>query len=527
MTTQLSPDEELQDAMSEFYGDPLGHVMFSYPWDSDPSIQMIRLAPKYRERFNCAFGPDVWQCEFLDQLGEEIRKRKFDGRTPVDPIKFATVTGHETGKTTLTAWLIKFILDTRPNSKGSVTATTDEQLRTKTWAELGKWHHMSLTKHWFKYTTGRGAMTLSHVNEMYAGNWRVDAKTAREEKSESFAGQHAPSGTSFYIFDEASGVSNKPFEVREGGLTSGEPMVFDFGNGTRNSGRFFENCMGRFKSGYIVRSIDSRTAALTNKAKIAQDAVDYGEDSDFFRSRWRGLFPALGSTQFMSSEDVGESMKREVAADHAAALVIGVDVARFGDDESVIWPRIGNDARSFPPERYRGLDTVQTAARVIAMIQRFQALGYREATVFVDGTGVGGGVVDQLKAQGYHVIEVGFGNRPIDANMYRFKSDEMWGRLRDAIRMGLCLPSRDGQLGNDLFEQLTQREYGLTLKGQIHLETKADMKARGVPSPDLGDAVALTYARDVAPRMLGGQPNAAAQTTIFEYDPYALERFAA
>lgn len=523
---ELSPDEQLADLLASCYADPLKYVMLIFPWDSNPDIQVVKLAEKYRDRFpNCEYGPDEWACEFLDQLGDEIRKRNFDGRTPVDAIRFATVSGHEIGKSCIVAWLIKFILDTRPFSKGSVTATTDEQLRTKTWAELGKWHAISLTKHWFDFNSGRGNMSMAHSNPDYAGTWRCDAKTCRAEKSEAFAGQHAPTATSFYIFDEASGVPNEPFEVREGGLSSGEPMVFDFGNGTRNSGMFFENCMGRFKHRYIVRSIDSRTVAITNKAKIAQDAADYGEDSDFFRSRWRGLFPAQGNTQFINSEDVNVAMLRPAMYDATANCAIGVDVARFGDDSSVLYPRIGRDAKTHAPERYKGISTVDLVSRVISMVQRFRMLGYENPYIFVDGTGVGGGVVDQLRALGYNVIEVQFAAKPLDAQMYRFKSDELWGKLRDALKAGLALPSCDSPDGSILFEQMTQREYGHTLKGQIHLETKADMKARGVPSPDDTDALALTFAQDIAPRQLAGPSNAQNQSANSDYDPIGEQAF--
>jgi hypothetical protein len=526
MNRRATPDEQIADLMADCYADPLKHVMVSYPWGTDPSIQMVRLATEYQKRFNCEFGPDVWQCEFLDELGAEVRRRGFDGRIPVDPIRFSTVTGHGTGKSTLTGWLIKWIMDTRPFAKGSVTATTDEQLRTKTWAELGKWHSLSLTKHWFNYNSSRGSMTLSHSNPEWSGQWRCDAKTCREEKSEAFAGQHAPNSTSFYIFDESSGVANKIYEVREGGLDSGEPMVFDFGNGTRNSGAFYENCMGREKARYIVRSIDSRSVSITNKVKIAQDAEMWGEDSDRFRVRWRGLFPVLGNAQFISSEAVEKAMSIAAVRDHNAPLAIGVDVARFGDDESVLYPRIGKDARSFEPERYSGLNSIQGAARVIAMINRFRDLGYDQANVFVDSTGgYGGGWADQLRHLGYHVIEVQFGGRPTDNILYRFKSDEMWGNLRDAIDAGLALPDRNSQLGHDMFDQLTQREYGHTLKGQLHLETKADMKARGVMSPDIIDALALTYAQQLPPRNVTNAPARPNATNDNSYEPHSEEAF--
>jgi hypothetical protein len=168
-------DTQLAAKLAEFYDDPLGYVMFNFPWTTDPSLQLIKLAPKYQERFDSEYGPDVWQCEFLDELGEEVRKRGFDGKTPVDPIRFSTVSGHEIGKSCLVAWCIKWIMDTRPFAKGSVTAVTDEQLRTKTWAELGKWHKLSMTEHWFRYNSARGNMSLVHHD--HPERWRVDAKT--------------------------------------------------------------------------------------------------------------------------------------------------------------------------------------------------------------------------------------------------------------------------------------------------------------------------------------------------------------
>lgn len=497
-------DEQLADALADFYADPLGHVMFSYPWDSDPSIQLVELVEPWKSRYNSKYGPDKWACEFLDRLGGEIKKRGFDGKTSVPPIQMATVSGHGIGKSVIVAWLIKWILDTRPFAKGVVTAGTDAQLRTKTWAEVGKWHKLSLTVNWFNYNTGRGAMSLTH--KKYPEQWRCDAQTCREENSEAFAGLHAANSTPFYIFDEGSAVPDKIYEVREGGTTDGEPMTFDFGNGTRNTGRFFEECAGRFRHRYILTKVDSRTVAITNKERIQQWLEDYGENSDFFKVRVRGEFPSAGSAQFIPTDMVEAAMGRELVEDRTAEVRIGVDVARFGDDDSVIYPRVGNDARSWAPSPgdgcYNGLDTVALVGKVIEKVRFFTNLGFalNRIHIFVDGGGIGGAVVDQLRALGYAVIEVQFGSKPIDTNTYRFKSDELWGRGRDSIKTRLILPTLQSPVGSLLKEQLTQREFGYTLLGnKIHLETKADMKSRGAGSPDIADALFVTYAMDIAP----------------------------
>ena len=498
-------DEELLDALSEFYDDPLGHVMFSYPWDTDASIRVVPLQGEYKERFpNCEFGPDLWACDFLDDLGVEIRRRAFDGVHPVDPIKFATVSGHGIGKSTITGWLVKFLMDTRPEANGTVTAVTDSQLKARTWSEIERWHRLSLTSHLFDISTSRGNMAM-WANERiedgkFKSKWKVEAKTCRPERSEGFAGQHAVTSTSFYILDEASGIDDKIFEVMDGGLSDGEPMVFLFGNGTRNSGQFFEACEGRERVNYIVRSIDSRSVHITNKEKIAQDAKTWigGEDGDRFRARWRGLFPKRGNQQFIGSDIVKISGLRALPNVEAEQMVLGVDVARFGDDDTVIWPRRGMDARTWVPTIGQGLDTNQVVDLVAGVYNNFIAMGMPVAAIFVD-EGYNPGVLDNLQKLRFPALGVSFGNSAIDLTTYRYRVDEMWGKLRDSLNKALCIPDRNhNKFGDRLYDDLTQREYGFTLKGQIRLETKPEMKKRSLPSPDYADALTLTFAQEIA-----------------------------
>lgn len=536
MTTRVSNsanadldfDGQLADELAKFYSDPLAHVMFSYPWDTDRSIQLVKLPAKYQDRFNCVFGPDVWACEFLDDVGADVRARKFDGMHAVDPIAHTTASGHGIGKSVLVAWIIKWIADTRPFSRGVVTATTAEQLRTKTWATLGHWHKLSMTSHWFDFNTGRGAMSLSHKE--HKETWRCDAQTSREENSESFAGLHAANSTPYYVFDEASGVPDKIFDVREGGTTDGEPMIFDFGNPTKNSGRFYENCIGKFKHRYKVHSIDSRSVAITNKKRIQQWVDDYGEDSDFVKVRVRGIFPSAGSTQFIGTDDVDTAMGREDFQDYRDPLVIGVDIAGMGGDETIIYPRLGVDARTYAPNstrgRYMGLDTMEIVDKVIETVQFFRRMGKKPAAIFIDLGNMGAGVVDRLRQLGYDVIGINFGNSSADPT-YRFRADEMWGKMRLAIKNSLILPARYTKTGNDLRDQLTQREYGFTVVGnKISLESKRDMRGRGLSSPDLGDGLALTYAQDVNDELPDTLGEHKTQEAVSEYDPHNTQEFA-
>ena len=529
MPATLDPGEEaLDDLIASVYADPLGYVMAMFPWDTEPSIQIVELPPAYQELFHCRWGPDQWAIDILEQLGRDIRANAFDGKTAVPPLAYAVASGHGIGKSVLVAWLVKFIMDTRPGSKGTVTATTADQLRTKTWEEVGKWHRMSLTAHRFDYRNGRGSMSLTSkasvaVGGQEAQRWSCNAQTCREENSEAFAGQHAASATSFYIFDEASGVPAKIFEVRRGGLTDGEPMTFDFGNPTKNSGAFFDMFHGRNALPEDHRwSIDSRTVQITNKELHAEWAKLWGEHSDFFKVRVRGVFPEQSDMQFISTGDVEAAMRRDRPYTKGAALIMGVDIGGGGDfgDETVIKVRHGMDMRSWPAKRFRGLDTVQVVGKIIETIMEFRALGMKVAAIFIDGGGLGQGVGDQLRHLGYAPIMVHFGGTPTDARTYKTRGDEMYGRMKDAIHTSLVLPEPDNDEGKDVRDQLTSREFGSTEKNQIHLERKKDMRKRGLPSPDMTDAYALTFAQDVAPQEMAAYANEPV-FAITEYDPWS------
>lgn len=509
-------DEAIAEDMGRFYADPLGFVMYAYPWDSDGGIQLVKLQEPWASRFGCEFGPDAWACQFLDDLGAQIAERGFDGATPVAPIQMAISSGHGIGKSAMAAWLAHFIMSTRPHSKGVVTANTGDQLASKTWAGVSAWVGRSVNAHWFRVTTGKGAMRMCHVD--HPDTWRVDAQTCREENSESFAGLHAANSTPWYLFDEASAIPEKIWEVAEGGKTDGEPMHFAFGNPTRNTGSF-ARCFGAQRHRWNTRQIDSRSVAITNKLLLQQWVDDYGEDSDFVRVRVRGIFPQASSLQFIPRDLVDVAMARTPATTKWTGLTaaVGVDVARFGDDQSVIRTRVGRDAASIPAKRFRGLDTMQLAARVAEHANHLRDhLGLR-SVIFVDGGGVGGGVVDRLRQMCYEVIEVQFGGRATDDRKYANKRAEMWGAVKDWLPGGVLEP--DEQLATDL----TAVEYGFTKTDQILLERKEAMKARGLASPDDADALALTFAQPVpewAP--VDDLPTAGrAREDVVNHDPYA------
>lgn len=386
-----------------------------------------------------------------------------------------------THNSALTAWLVCWIMATRPGCKGIVSANTANQLETKTWAEIQKWMKKSIVADMFDVQS-----TSIRAKES-PESWRVDAITCKEENAEAFAGQHAASSTPFYIFDEASAIPDAIFEVAEGGLTDGEPMIFLFGNPTRNSGRFF-NCFHRQSRYWNLRKIDSRTVAITNKRQIEEWKNEFGEDSNFFRVRVRGEFPTMASDQWCDSGLVEAAMERgQPPTNRATCAVLGVDVARFGDDDTVICTRIGKDATRFL--RYNGLDTVQVVGRVKEEVRRLNHLGVRKVYVFMDEGGVGGGPVDILRNDGFPVRGVNFSQSVDDPERYPAKREEMWGRMVEWLKDGGCLPDDDA-----LKEDLTAPTYTFDIRGRKKLESKADMKKRGLHSPDSADALAISFA---------------------------------
>lgn len=509
--SDIDPDTVLAQMAGHLYDKPLDFVLFAYDWGHDRSLRVVTLPESYRLLYDSEHGPDAWACDLLTDVGLAVQGRGFDCTQAVDAVRIAVSSGHGIGKSATTAWLVDWIMATRPNARGVVTANTSPQLESKTWAEIAKWTKRCLFGGWFDITTGKGSMRMT-MRE-HPESWRCDAQTCREENSESFAGLHAADSSPFYVFDEAGAIPAKIWEVGEGGMTDGEPFWFAFGNPTRTSTKFHEAFNGQ-RYRWSTRHVDSRTCQITNKKQIAEWITDYGIDSDFVKVRVLGQFPSASSLQFIGRDVVNEAQSREVPDQRREAAVIGVDPARFGDDSSVVWTRLGRDARTIPPIRLRGADTMTLAARVAEHINMLRSTGHL-VIVNVDGGGVGGGVVDRLRSLGYDINEVQFGSKAMDPTKWANRRAEIWGAMRDWLTGG-AIP-RDEMLATDL----TSVEYGYNNADAILLEKKESMKARGLASPDAADALALTFA---VPVPVGASEGAAggARRERQSYDPYAF-----
>jgi hypothetical protein len=461
----------------EYTNDPLGFVHYAYPW-GEPNTPLASES-----------GPDANQRAVLEDLGREVRKRRFNGTDPVMPVLMAISSGHGTGKTVLGAWIAGWILSTRPYSIGTVTANTWLQLESRTWAAIQHWMRMCITAGWFDI----------HIKGIYSKmspeNWKCVIQTCKPENAQAFAGQHARTSTSWYLFDESSHIPDAIWDVAMGGLTDGEPMFVAWGQPAKKSGRFYEICFGKLRDRWNVRSIDSRTSRFTNKELIAEWIRDYGEDSDFCRVRIKGIAPRAGNLQFVDQDKIDGAKRRSVKTFPDDPLVAGFDVSGGGQAWNVVWFRRGLDARSIPPVLVPGQYSQERSGMLAKLdeILNDKRPDRKVSALFVDSA-FGSPYVERLRAMGFdNVREINFGAPAPDrhfANMRAF----MWSKMRDWLDHG-AIPPDDVVLETDL----TAPGSHLNRSDQLVLESKENMQKRGIASPDRGDALALTFAAPMLP----------------------------
>lgn len=486
MADKISVDKEreLAEFIAGFYADPYGFVMAVFPW-GEPQLPDGSFNPLHDKD-----GPEDWQREELIALGEHIKKNQVlvDLGLDMEVYRLAIASGHGIGKSAFVSWIILFLMSTRVDTRMAVTASTQFQLEDKTWPELSKWHNLMLNRHWFLWSAT--ALSFAAYPEAKRKNYRATAATVSETNTEAFAGLHNEGKTVAIVFDEASGVYPKIWEVADGALTDGEAFFFAFGNPTKPDGEFAD-CFDKHAHMYRNRHVDSREVSFTNKNALNDIIRKYGEDSDEAKVRVKGQFPSQSFNGFIQSDAVDEAMQREEYGDPGAALIMAIDVARFGNDKSVIKFRQGRDARSIPALKFGKLSTVQ-----LAEVAAREINAKRPDAVVIESTGPGAGVIDILRDKGYRIHEVHPGSAAVAHEHFVNKRAEYWAAMRDWIYDQGVL-----EADPELRSQLISIMYTLDRHEQrIKLEAKEDMKKRGLPSPDEADTLALTFAVSVARR---------------------------
>lgn len=453
MTTAKQIQEELQDACIQYADDPEGFDLFMYDWGHGQLKDWDHT--------------DWWQKEVDDCIKEYLAGPE------TQPLMIAIASGHGSAKTSYLARRIHWFMSCRAHPQVVCTSNTETQLMTKSWRELAKWHKMAANKSWYEWTA------TSYYLKDHPETWKANAIPWSEHNTEAFAGTHEENV--LIVFDEASKISDKIWEVTDGIFTTKKNIWIVCGNGTRNVGRFYE-CFNKHKKYWRTWQIDSRTCKAANKDYLQRLVDSYGgEDTDQSRVRVRGLFPRTATRQLISTESVEKDMLFEAEGFELLPLVMGVDVARFGENSSTICLRRGR--KVFDIEVLPKQDLMMTAHHVAEAIKRERPL-----QVFVDGSGMGAGVVDRLRQLNFPVTDVNGGNSSLNPRFLN-KRAEIWWEMKEFIE-GTC------ELPNDqrLKEELTCVSYGYTDKGRIRMDRKSDIMEEFGFSPDRADALAMTFA---------------------------------
>jgi hypothetical protein len=466
--------DQILDLVVSCCKDPLRFVKLFFPWGEPGEL---------RDQD----GPDIWQKEILSELGQ--------GLLNIDQaIKIAVASGHGIGKSALVSWIILWAVSTMEDTKGIITANTETQLKTKTWAELAKWKRLLLNEKWFEMT----ATSLFSVDPAHEKTWRVDMVPWNEARPEAFAGLHNKGKRSLIIFDEASAIHDIIWEVSEGAMTDAgtERIWCCFGNPTKNVGRFKE-CFGLFKHRWKTYQIDSRKCKMVNKEQINQWVEDYGEDSDFVRVRVKGEFPRADSNQLIPQDLIFAARKRQVDVPESLPKILSLDVARKGGAKTVPCLRQGRRMKILG--KWRGLTIDQSTERFIKLIDEI-----RPDIIVIDGDGIGASVGDLINVREYNlkngknILFYFHGAVPaFDPSKYHNRRTEIWCKLKKWLE-GEVQIDDDPEIENELVSV----EHFFDKLNRFQLESKKDMSAA---SPDLGDAMAMTLAIEVNEQTLPGK----------------------
>ena len=438
--------------------------------------------------------PDANQRDILNSVA----------RYPMTSVR----SGHGIGKSTVESWLAIWFLTTRPYPKIPCTAPTQHQLWDILWAEIAKWLRNNPALANDLIWTKEKVYMKGHPEEWFA----VGRTASKPDALQGFHADHV-----LYIIDEASGVKDEIFEPILGALSTEGSKLVMCGNPTKITG-FFYDSHHKNREQFNAMHIDGRSSS-----RVDQDFVDtiidmFGEDSDVFRVRVAGEFPRALPDSFIPmewAERASEAKAPEI--EQVTRVDIGIDVARYGDDSSVISPVLDRRVQE-EPEVYHHNDTMQLTGMAVICVKKYaRAHPWAEIHVKIDCDGLGVGVFDRLmelkeqiveeierEREGLYedddappvmsldIVECHFGGEggtvnDADPVEYQTSTGLMWGTVREALRTQILkLWPDDKQIS-----QLSNRRYVVNSAGKIELEKKEAMKKRGLSSPDMGDALAL------------------------------------
>lgn len=446
-------------------------------------VPMYRKDPVLYAREVLRFEPDGWQQEALMDLA--------------DNPKVSIKSGQGVGKTGMEAVALLWFLTCFPYPRVVATAPTRQQLHDVLWAEIDKWMSRSpLLNEILKWTK---TYVYMKGNEK---RWFAVARTAT--KPENMQGFHEDN--MLFIIDEASGVADPIMEAILGTLSGTNNKLLMCGNPTKTSGAFYDSHT-RDRKLYRCHTVSSMDSTRTNKENIDSLVRKYGWNSNVVRVRVRGEFPNQEDDVFIGLdliESCGSKIYELPKERMHPQIIFGVDVARFGDDETVIYRNTRGKLKI--AAKHRGQDLMATCGYIVQQYKKIiREFPEYEGRIYVniDDTGLGGGVTDRLREikreQGLSrmfIIPINAAEK-IETDTYAGKeaaehynnlTTHMWAMLKE------LLENKEIEIEDDAetFAQLSSRKYRMASNGKLELERKEDMKKRGLDSPDRADAAALS-----------------------------------
>lgn len=409
-------------------------------------------------------NPEPEQCKMLEGL--------------VTHNRVAIRSGHGVGKTACLAWAILWWMCTHYRCRVPCTAPTQHQLDDILWPEIAKWLRGSALAQFVEWTKTR-LWVKGYDEEWFA----VPQSCSKPENLQGFHGDSV-----LFVVDEAAGVDESIWPVIMGALSTEGSKLVMAGNPTRTAGTFFD-AFHKDRALYYSHRFSSEESKLVSPEFITDVARRYGRDSNVYRVRVLGAFPTAEPDTLMPLDLVESAVERKVAG--GDKIEIGVDPARYGDDESVVAWRVGN--RIMPVLGFHGINTVRLTGEIVRLVRdiRDEYPDYGGISVKVDDTGVGGGVTDQLEdqADALNIDVVPVNNGDAGDDEYTDYGSRLWCEFKQALGE-VSLPDDP-----DLIAQLSTRKYSVRPDGRIKIERKEDMKKRGLRSPDRADAVVLALAQ--------------------------------
>tara|TARA_R110000823_G_scaffold60349_1_gene144311 strand:+ start:1325 stop:2737 length:1413 start_codon:yes stop_codon:yes gene_type:complete len=429
-------------------------------WKKDPSIFVEKVL---------GATPDDWQRKLMKAVARGDRG-------------ISVRSGHGVGKTSCLSWLALWWITVHQDAKVVVTAPTSAQLHDALLPELKSWLNSAPDQYKELFIVRADRIEFAFRPQ---SNF-ISARTSRSEQPDALQGVHADHV--LLICDEASGVPEQVYEAAGGSMSAHHATMVLAGNPVRTSGYFYDTHT-RLADTWTTFHVSCLDSSRVSEEYVKECKLRYGEASNSYRIRVLGEFPRGDDDTVIPMELVQGAIQRDVEPIQYGDIVWGVDVARFGADASALCKRKGN-AITEPIRLWRGLDTMQLTGAIKA---EYDTVPEKPLEIMVDAIGLGAGVADRLRELGLPAMAINVSESPaIGGETYLNLRAELWYKAK------AWLEGRDVRIPTDsrLKDELTTVRYTYTSSGKIKIESKADLKKRGVMSPDAADAFVLTFASD-------------------------------